>query len=403
MTTGFAVLAVAGRNSDGTVSVLRQEVIRSDHADRERNMRLFADKAANMATQVVTGAPLVAEEEDDNNEPKPEPAKALQLDRATHLRSDPEALAALEHDSSVRYVILKGNQILAASPTELALLNSDEMKEVVETKKTQSTFLGILSQEPKHAVFGIDLLEDTNDNDTAIIGSNRNLSLVDTRTTAPLFSPIHNELALHATALAQWQRRTSFCSLCGGATTLIHAGTCSQCTQCHAKSWPRQDPSMIAVVSSRDGQRVLLARSPRHPPKLHTVLAGFVEAGETFEAAVARECYEETRVAIDEGSVRYVGSQPWPFPQSCMIGFTATADDAAHPVQIDGQEIVSAGWFEKEDVRRAAAVEGSTMQKAVAEAALVQDPSLPLLIPPKGVIARRLIDLWLEGDITTNR
>jgi NAD+ diphosphatase len=151
---------------------------------------------------------------------------------------------------------------------------------------------------------------------------------------------------------------------------------------------------MIAAISSRDGQRVLLARSKRHPPKLHTVLAGFVEAGETFEAAVARETFEETGIHIDEGSVQYVGSQPWPFPQSCMIGFTATADDTV-PLNIDTVELVSARWFDKSEVIKAASVEGPTMQHPVAEAALKNDPTLPLIIPPKGVIARKLIDKWL--------
>ena len=156
---------------------------------------------------------------------------------------------------------------------------------------------------------------------------------------------------------------------------------------------------MIVLVSSRDQQRILLARSPRHPPKLHTVLAGFVEAGETFEAAVAREVWEETGVRVDTDSVKYVGSQPWPFPQSCMIGFTATADDAEYAeLKIDPHEIVTAGWFDREEVQRASLVPGATMQRTVAEQALAQDPSLSLLVPPRGVIARRVIDLWLKQD-----
>jgi len=441
MTAGFAVLAVAGRDpTDGTVSVLRQEVVRSQpKADRQDNMRLFADRAAALATEVVTAAreneamgPSAehANNDDGNNQsssgsssssssssdddqyhPPPQPSRALLLDRATHLRSDPEALAALERDPArVWYVILKGNQILVQStgaPDKLALLNGDEMKEWTQNRETRKTFLGILSEKPKRAVFGIDLLDDDKSGDddwtsrSTSSSNNNSLSFVDTRTTAPLFGAIENELALHATALAQWQRRTPRCSLCGGTTEFVDAGTACQCTQCRARSWPRQDPSIICAVASRDGARVLLARSPRHPPRLHTVLAGFVEAGETFEAAVAREVLEETGAVVDEGSVRYVGSQPWPFPQSCMIGFTATADDTT-PLTIDEKEIVSAGWFPRSEVARAAQVEGATMQKAVAQAAVEKDPSLPLLIPPKGVIARRLIDLWLEDPNSNN-
>ena len=259
----------------------------------------------------------------------------------------------------------------------------------------RNTFLGMISEDvddgKQTPVFGIDLLEG---NDDAALPTSS--YFVDTRTTAPLFSSIDNELALHATALAQWQRRTSYCTLCGGPTKFVNGGTCCRCTICNTPSWPRQDPSMIAVISSRDGQRVLLAHSTRHPPKFHTVLAGFVEAGETFEAAVARETFEETGIRIDEGSVHYVGSQPWPFPQSCMIGFTATADDSV-PLNVDTIELVSARWFDKSDVVKASRIEGATMQLPVAEAALRNDPSLPLLIPPQGVIARTLIDKWLAS------
>lgn len=379
METGFAVLAVAGRGTDGVVKLLRQVVIRSTHADRERNMRLFADSAADMATEVVTGSKI-------QQEALYEPAKALNLDRATHLRTNAEALAALEEGAN--YVILKGTQILVRSTTQLALLVHKELLPIGGTQR--KTFLGMLSGEGKQTpVFGVDLLEGV---DEAALPPHS--SFVDTRTTAPLFPSIENELALHATALAQWQRRTSFCTLCGSPTTFVDGGTCCRCTGCKNLSWPRQDPSMIAVISSRDGQRVLLAHSTRHPPKFHTVLAGFVEAGETFEAAVAREAFEETGIRIDEGSVKYVGSQPWPFPQSCMIGFTATSDDTV-PLNVDTNELVSARWFKKSDVALAATVEGATMQLPVAEAALKNDPTLPLLIPPKGVIARKLIDKWL--------
>ena len=131
---------------------------------------------------------------------------------------------------------------------------------------------------------------------------------------------------------------------------------------------------------------------------MHTVLAGFVEAGETFEAAVARETWEETGIRIDEGSVEYIGSQPWPFPQSCMIAFTATADDS-QVLNIDENELVEAKWFDRRDVEAATRVEGAVMQHEVAKAALAAaDPTLPLLVPPKRVIARTLIDTWLNSN-----
>eukprot|EP00551_Chaetoceros_affinis_P000404 CAMPEP_0203639328 /NCGR_PEP_ID=MMETSP0088-20131115/5107_1 /ASSEMBLY_ACC=CAM_ASM_001087 /TAXON_ID=426623 /ORGANISM="Chaetoceros affinis, Strain CCMP159" /LENGTH=160 /DNA_ID=CAMNT_0050494183 /DNA_START=89 /DNA_END=568 /DNA_ORIENTATION=+ len=159
-------------------------------------------------------------------------------------------------------------------------------------------------------------------------------------------------------------------------------------------SWPRQDPSMIVSVTSRCGEYILLARSKRHPPKVHTVLAGFVEAGEKFEAAVSREVWEETGIRVDEESVTYIGSQSWPFPQSCMIAFSATADDQQE-LDIDEDEIVEARWFHRDEVLKATAFEGEkVMDHEVAKTIIEADPSLPLLVPPKKVIARTLIDTW---------
>ena len=166
------------------------------------------------------------------------------------------------------------------------------------------------------------------------------------------------------------------------------------CSACQNMSWPRQDPSMIVLVTNRSGDKALLARSPRHPPMLHAALAGFVEAGETFERAVEREVFEETGVVVDPDSISYVSSQPWPFPRSCMIGFLATADDSL-PLTLEEDEIVSAGWFDRNQVMAAAQVPGAVMNKDVAAAALSKNPSLELLIPPKGVLARVLIDSWL--------
>ncbi|OEU12876.1 hypothetical protein FRACYDRAFT_161145, partial [Fragilariopsis cylindrus CCMP1102] len=149
---------------------------------------------------------------------------------------------------------------------------------------------------------------------------------------------------------SNWQRKNKYCTNCGSPLDLIHGSTCQQCSACQTMSWPRQDPSMIVSIISRCGSKILLARSPRHPPKMHTVLAGFVEVGnETFESAVARETFEEVGIRIDLDSIKYIGSQPWPFPQSCMIAFTAKADET-QPFTIDTNELIDAKWFSREDV-----------------------------------------------------
>ena len=388
---GFAAVAIAARDNDGNVKLVKQQIIRSTHADRVANMRLFADRAAELALEVIK-----ADENDEiiNNAKTP---LVRHLDRATHLRSNSDALDAMAR--TAKYVVLQGNVALFREGWELAKLNLEQIKIIsAETgARPVTTFLGLL--DGHEAVFGVDFQEvDANQVGSVAAKVSGGAEFGDTRTGAPLLSPIHNELVLHATALAQWQRSHPFCSACGSPTTLIDGGTCRKCTSCGLKSWPRQDPSMIAVISSRNKERVLLGRSLRHPPRMHTALAGFVEAGETFEKAVAREVYEETGVRIDEDSVRYIGSQPWPFPQSIMIGFVATADET-QPLNVNFNELVEAAWFDRGQVEKAAAVPGAVMRKEIAEAALLADPSLELLIPPKGVIARTLLDTWLDRRV----
>jgi|AntRauTorckE5430_2_1112549.scaffolds.fasta_scaffold03119_4 NAD+ diphosphatase len=390
MDVGFAVLTIAGKDgANDVVKVLKQKVVHSESNDREKNMRMFADASAELLTELLNGENSGDEAIIDKTHHKlPLQSKQhIVLDRATHLRTNPEKLAELE--PKAMYVLTKANDILFRSPSELALLSNDEVS-YLKNGANEMTFLGRLSDEHATAIFGIDI-KASEDNATV---SFEGCSFLNTRTSAPLLPPLENELALHMMAYANWQRRSRHCSSCGAPLTLIHAGTAQECSSCNAMSWPRQDPSMIASITSRCGERILLARSKRHPPKMHTVLAGFVEAGETFEAAVARETWEETGIRIDEGSVKYIGSQPWPFPQSCMIAFSATADDS-QPLNIDENELVDAMWFDKKDVLAATKVEGPVMQHDVAKAALEADPSLPLLVPPKRVIARTLIDTWL--------
>jgi len=391
---GFAAIAVARRDkASGEVSIVKQDVVRSAHNDREVNMRLFADAAAKLALEAVTENSSLSEDDNEARGPLSDGAE-YHFDRATKLRSDPEALSKLSREA--KYVVLRGGQSLFGSGWELKFLSYDEVQSLCNATgaEVKTTFLGIL--DGKEAFFGSDFLSGNEDSIHAVFENDgEGAHFTDTRTGAPLLSPVHNEIALHATALAQWQRRNQYCPMCGGPTELMHGGTCMKCTKCSTMSWPRQDPSMIAAIISREGDKILLAHSQRHPPRLSTVLAGFVEVGETFEKAVARETYEETGIRIDEDSVQYLGSQPWPFPQSTMIGFMATAD-ASQPLEIDEDEIVSARWYDVEEVRAAAAIEGATMRKEVAKAAIEANPDIALLIPPKGVIARRLIDNWLD-------
>jgi len=308
---GFAAIAVARRDREsGEVSIAKQEVVRSSHNDRQKNMRLFADAAAELALEAVQEYSNISADGVGTTVPLGDGSE-YHFDRATKLRSDPEALRKLAEDA--KYVVLRGGQSLFGNGWELKFMSLNEVRSLCNATgaDVKTTFLGILDE--KEAYFGADLLGGNEDSIQALFkNDDEGAHFTDTRTGAPLLSSAHNEIVLHATALAEWQRRSPYCALCGGPTELIHGGTCMKCTKCSAMSWPRQDPSMIAAIVSRSGDKILLAHSQRHPPRLHTVLAGFIEAGETFEKGVAREAFEETGIRIDEDSVQYLGSQPWP-------------------------------------------------------------------------------------------
>jgi NAD+ diphosphatase len=186
-----------------------------------------------------------------------------------------------------------------------------------------------------------------------------------------------------ATALEQWHARHTHCPRCGAPTVEAQAGWTRVCTVDRSEHFPRTDPAVIMLVE--DGELALLGRSPAWPPGRFSTLAGFVEPGETLEAAVAREVEEEVGVAIRD--IRYVASQPWPFPASLMLGFRARLDGSP-AVDLDAEEMAEAGWFTRDDVARA---------RDWTDEHEAPDPDGPTLqaIPPRLSISRYLIDSWL--------
>lgn len=184
-----------------------------------------------------------------------------------------------------------------------------------------------------------------------------------------------------AVALQQWHQRHTHCPRCGALTRIAQAGWTRICPEDGSEHFPRTDPAVIMLVT--DGHdRCLLARGVQWPPGRLSVLAGFVEAGESAEAAVVREVAEEVGVAVRD--VRYVASQPHPFPASLMLGFTAELDGDP-TLRPDPGEIAEAGWFTRAEVRR-----------AVDWGAEPPDGAGPLrALPSHMSIARQLIDGWL--------
>ncbi len=147
-----------------------------------------------------------------------------------------------------------------------------------------------------------------------------------------------------ARSIAGWHARHGFCANCGAATQAHDGGTRRHCGACVADHFPRTDPVVIMAV--RFGDRFLLGRQAAWPAHMYSALAGFMEPGETIEQAVRREVFEETAVRV--GSVRYVASQPWPFPSSLMIGMVADAETEA--ITIDPNELEAARWFNRAEV-----------------------------------------------------
>ena len=179
-------------------------------------------------------------------------------------------------------------------------------------------------------------------------------------------------LAAYAGSLLSWHRRHRFCANCGAATESRDGGHERVCPACDAHHFPRTDPVVIVRVTD-DGDGLLLGRQARWPEGRFSLLAGYVEPGETLEEAVRREVLEESGVAV--GSVAYLASQPWPFPSSLMLGFSAVGE-RGDPAPAD-EELAEVRWFERREVESAARGDG------------------PLMLAPPYSIARRLIDAWL--------
>jgi NAD+ diphosphatase len=189
-------------------------------------------------------------------------------------------------------------------------------------------------------------------------------SFMDLRALYGRLSELHWTVAGRAVQLVEWARTHRYCGRCGTATEPSPGERAKRCPACGLLAFPRLAPAVITLVSR--GEEALLARGVTFPVPMYSCIAGFVEPGETIEEAVRREVLEEVGVEIT--NLAYVASQPWPFPHSLMIGFTA--DWASGDIVIDPREILDAQWFRADDMP---------------------------MIPPGISIARKLIDGWLHS------
>jgi NAD+ diphosphatase len=272
------------------------------------------------------------------------------LDRAPENRRDPDWLASRRADSRARSVQLSERGVWIADGR--LLLGPPDGSEV---------FLGLAGSTPLFA----------SDVGAAEPSDGRPAGLRDAAAELPAEEAA---LAAYAAALLSWHRRHSFCANCGAATDVVDAGHERRCPVCEAHHFPRTDP--VVIVRATDARdRLLLGRSPHWPPRRYSLLAGFVEPGETLEEAVRREVQEESGIVLSE--VSYLASQPWPFPSSLMLGFAARAEPGEPHTADD--ELEDVRWFERSEVEEAASGRGD------------------LLLAPPYAIARKLIDGWLGG------
>jgi NAD+ diphosphatase len=303
------------------------------------------------------------------------------FDRAAHHRTDAVWLDAAWAKAKVLRISPKSTApVLRDGPAlRLDLVDSSALDE-----PDGRWFLGQFDDVPYFAVRG-----ETREEDEP--GAPQWVGLRDFAGSA---DPLDIDLLVTAVALLQWHQRHGRCALCGAETYIEQAGWTRRCPVDDSEHFPRTDPAVIMLIHD-GGERCLLGRGAIWPAGRYSTLAGFVEPGESLESAVVREVYEEVGVVVDD--VRYVGSQPWPFPSSLMLGFIAHADGASI-VRPDKVEMAEAGWFTRAEVARAA---DWTDAMTVADGGLAEDGDGVLrAIPPRLSISRYLIDTWLNGSAT---
>jgi NAD+ diphosphatase len=300
------------------------------------------------------------------------------VDRSEPLRTDPDRLVAGWRTARVLVVDDKGRTPVEQDSSGAFSLVTKPALDVADAPPADAALLGEQDGVSYWAVRGAPNLIDGDDPSR----------WQDLRSRGGDLDATGAGLLVTAVAVLGWHDNAGFCARCGSPTESGNAGWHRVCTRCRHEEYPRTDPAIICLVhdggTGGDAQ-VLLARQPIWPPGRYSVLAGFVEAGESLEACVSREICEE--VGVDVTDIHYLGSQAWPFPRSLMIGFAALADPAQPLRPADG-EIAEARWVTRDQLREAQR-EGDWTAPGDETA---------LLLPPSVSIARSMLDSWVALD-----
>lgn len=289
------------------------------------------------------------------------------VDRATARRADGAWVEAAWADPRSRVLVVSDSQALVRSADgrpELVFISSAEAPEGTKF------LLGVDTDDV--AYFGVSVPGGV----SRVRSGEDDVQPVSLRQVGALLSDRDAGLLTHAVALANWHDTHTHCPRDGTPTVPAPAGHLTTCPTDGSEHFPRLDPAVIMLVTDPD-DRCLLARNALWPKGRMSVLAGFVEPGESAEHAVAREVFEETAITV--GHIRYLGSQPWPMPRSLMLGFQAAAPGGQR-ITVDAEEIGEARWFTREEMLAAI----GTGELAVA---------------PTSSIARRLIEFWYGGNL----
>ena len=287
------------------------------------------------------------------------------LDRASELRSDE---AALDRLWSAAKIIRVSNSKLATDGKSLQFLSATEVEKLITSKiftGGDKYFLGI-DTASKVAYFAWDC-----DEVGLPAGETSTEGLASLRELGATLDEFQLGISMHVIALSNWHRSHPHCSKCGAETKSTLGGSVRVCIKDQSQHHPRTDSAVIVLVKDKD-DRILLGHQPIWPDGRFSTFAGFLEPGETFEQCVEREVFEESGVKVNE--IKYLGSQPWPFPASIMIAFSAVVDDPS-TAKADGVEITEVRWFSRDDLKSSVA-DGS------------------LLLPPTISVARKMIAMW---------
>ncbi len=292
------------------------------------------------------------------------------LDRSEERRDDADWLAACLADTRTRVVPVWRQRSLVrmTDPVRAIEITIDNLQ--VQPAADDLFFLGIDVE--RRACFGLALADagDASLEIAAAVGG----EFTDLRRVGTMLEARDAGLLAYARAITHWHSTHRFCGACGTPTEVRRAGWLRICTNpdCERQHFPRTDPAVIMRVVH--GDRVLMGRQAAWPENWYSVLAGFVEPGESLEEAVRREVREEAGIAV--GEVRYDSSQPWPFPASLMVGFSAVAEEDT--IQLASDELEDARWFSREEIHDG--VEAGTLR-----------------LSPTLSISRHLLDVWLDG------